>query len=281
MAVSLFIFLLSIGLLFSKVEVKAAEEERDEKGKKETKLDLGLGLLSFQIPHYRGSDQTKDYFIPIPFFSYSSQNIEAEPSFFRGTFFRKGPFAVKLSIIAGLAVESETNKARKGMPDLGFTLEIGPMLLLRLWTSQDKKHYISLDSPFRYVVELDGTPLGGVGFFTVPYITFSNSPRKETWGWGSELSLAIQYADKNFHAHYYSVKPEYESKGRHSYAARGGRSGMSILLLLNRQYGSFHFLPFVRYDSLKGAVFEESPLVRKKDFFLMGLGLFWIFHSIF
>ena len=188
---------------------------------KKSKLELGVGFLSFKIPHYRGSDQKKDYFLPLPFFIYSSKNVTAEPSFVRGTFFRKGAFALKLSILAGLSVESRTNRARQGMPNLGFTIETGPMIEVRLWTSQNKKHFINLEAPFRYVIEIDSTPKG-IGVFAIPYFNWVNRPRKETWNWGSEISFAGLFADENYHDHYYSVGPDYVRPGRPQYAARGG-----------------------------------------------------------
>lgn len=243
---------------------------------KKTSLELGAGLLSFKIPHYRGSDQKKDYFLPLPFFIYSSKNIEAEPSFIRGTFFRKGPFALKLSVLAGLSVESETNTARHGMPNLGFTVEVGPMILARLWTSKDKKYFVNLEFPFRYVMEIDSSPKS-VGLFSIPYINLVNLPKKETWNWGIELSFAVHFADQNYHDHYYSVGPDYVRAGRPQYSARGGYNGSSWVLILNRRFKNLYLVPFVRYDSIKSAVFEDSPLVREKDYLAFGLGSFWLF----
>ncbi|MCY4524684.1 MAG: MipA/OmpV family protein, partial [Halobacteriovoraceae bacterium] len=243
---------------------------------KKSNLELGAGLFSFKIPHYRGSDQMKNYFIPMPFFIYTSKHIEAEPSFIRGTFFKKGSIALKLSILAGLSVESETNRAREGMPDLGFTLEAGPMILVRLWTSPDKMHYINFESPFRYVFELD-IPPQGVGLFTVPYLNFVNLPRKETWNWGIEFSIALQFADESYHNHYYAVGPDYVRPGRPQYTSKGGYNGHSFVLIFTRRFKHLYLMPFLRYDSLRGVVFEDSPLVKKKDYFIVGMGSFWMF----
>ena len=273
------LILFHIETLFSKSIPKKTSQKSDSKAKeknKSSKLELGVGLLSFKIPHYRGSDQKKDYFLPLPFFIYTSKNIEAEPSFVRGTFFKKGPFALKLSILAGLSVESKSNRAREGMPNLGFTVEAGPMILIRLWTSSDQKHYINIESPFRYVFEIDSTPKG-VGLFSIPYINWVNLPRKETLNWGIELSFAMLFADKNYHDHYYSVGPDYVRPNRPAYSARGGYSGNSWVLILNRRFKNIYLVPFMRYDSIKGAVFEDGPLIRKKEYLAMGLGSFWLF----
>ena len=286
MKIILILSLLPRGPLFSKNIRGGALPRYDDssKGKSKTEtiekkksnLELGVGILSFKVPHYRGSDQRKDYFFPLPFFIYSSKNIEAEPSFVRGTFFRKGRFALKLSILAGLSVESKTNRARQGMPNLGFTLESGPMVLIKLWTSQDKKHYISFESPFRYVVEIDRSPKG-VGLFVIPYLNWVNLPKKETWNWGMELSYAILFADENYHDHFYSVGSDYVRPGRPQYTAKGGFNGTSWVLILNRRFTNLYLVPFLRYDSIKGAAFEDSPLVRQKDFFVLGMGTFWLF----
>jgi len=34
---------------------------------------------------------------------------------------------------------------------------------------------------------------------------------------------------------------------------------------------------FVRYDNLSGAIFEDSPLVRKKDYLAGGIAITWVF----
>ena len=259
-----------------KISSKSKAKDKEIKKNKKSNLELGVGLFSLKIPHYRGSDQKKDYFLPLPFFIYSSKSIEAEPSFVRGAFFSTGPFTFKLSILAGLAVESKTNRARQGMPNLGFTVEVGPMILIRLWTSQDKKHFINIESPFRYVIEIDSTPKG-VGLFSIPYLNWITLPKKETWNWGIEFSFAVLFADENYHNHYYSVGPDYVRPSRPQYSARGGYNGNSWVLILNRRFKNLYLVPFVRYDSIKGAVFEDSPLVRRKDYLAVGMGSFWLF----
>ena len=174
-------------------------------------------------------------------------------------------------------MESENNRARADMPDLGFTVEVGPMVLIRLWTSPDKKHYLNFESPFRYVMELDLPLPKGVGLFTIPYLNLVNLPRKETGGWGSEVSFAVMFADRHYHDHYYSVDSPFVTPSRPFYKARGGMNGYSMVLIFNKRFKNLYAVPFIRYDSVSGTVFEDSPLVRKKNYIAAGTGLFWLF----
>ncbi len=240
-------------------------------------FDWGLGLVSLRMNHYRGSDQYKNYFIPLPYFCYKGDMLEAEPSFVRGTFYRGDLITLKLSIMVGLSVESKENRAREGMPDLGYMFETGPMLIVNLWRSPGRKHQLTLESPLRYVFATDFTYVRPVGVFGVPFINFVSYPQQATGGWQSELSAAAMYGNRSYHGYFYTVKEEYARPERPEYHARGGYSGLQLAWILNRRFGRILLIPFFRYDYLRGAVFEMSPLVLTRHYFAFGLGSFYLF----
>ena len=49
-----------------------------------------------------------------------------------------------------------------------------------------------------------------------------------------------------------------------------------LTLTANRRFRTFWVGAFARYDNLSGAVFEDSPLVKRKDSFMAGVGIAWI-----
>ena len=51
---------------------------------------------------------------------------------------------------------------------------------------------------------------------------------------------------------------------------------MQYLAAVSKRYPSFWVGAFVRYDSLVGASFADSPLVRSKDYFAGGVAISWI-----
>ena len=228
------------------------------------KLELGGGFLSIYGNHYRGSDQGKFWLFPIPYFTYRSERIEAEPSFIRGIFFHNEWFSFKLSLMLGLNVESKNNTARQGMPSLDYTFELGPMFIFKLWRSEKKDLFINFEWPIRQSFATDLSYVKPVGIFTVPYINMIHYPTPSSWNWSSELSISPMYANKNYHQYYYDVAEKYARSGRPAYTAHGGYSGLQAALVLNKRLENLVIIPFIRFDYLKNAVFENSPLVKIK-----------------
>ena len=241
------------------------------------KFELGGGLLSIYGNHYRGSDQGRSWFLPIPYFTYRSDKIEAEPSFIRGIFFHNEWFSFKLSLMLGLNVESKKNKAREGMPTLDYTVEAGPMFIFKLWRSEKKDLAINFEWPIRESFATDLSYIKAVGLFTVPYINIIHTPTPSSWNWTSELSVSPMFADNKYHQYFYGVDQQYARAGRPFYTAHGGYSGFQTAIVLNKRIEHFVVIPFMRYDYLKGATFENSPLVKIKHYVVGGLGLFYLF----
>lgn len=241
------------------------------------KFEWGAGLLSIYGNHYRGSDQAKSWILPVPYFTYNSERIEAESSFIRGIFAHNKWFAFKLSLLLGLKVESKQNRAREGMPGLDYTVEAGPMVVFHLWQSEDKELLINFEVPARESFATNLHYLKRVGFFTVPYLNIIHSPSPSTWKWKSEISVSPMFADKKFHQYFYGVDQQYVRIDRPYYHARGGYSGFQTSLIMNKRIDHFSIIPFFRWDYLKKAVFEDSPLVKVKNYLIGGLGLFYMF----
>src|SRR5512135_1999367 len=134
----LFLALLNINLAFTQTQ-----------NDNSSKFVWGAGPLIVVGNDYRGSDQSKIWFFPIPYFSYTSKRIEAEPSFIRGLIFHTKRFSFKLSIIPGLNVDSSKNRARQGMPNVDYSIEVGPMAIFHLWQSNNGIVDINLEWPVR------------------------------------------------------------------------------------------------------------------------------------
>jgi len=241
--------------------------ENEIKEHDSTSFEWGPSLLFLRMNHYRGSNQYMNKVIPFPYFCYESKHVEAEPSYVRGTIFENNYFSLKISVMAGLSVDSTENAAREDMPDLDYLFEIGPMLILKLWESDNNIHRVTLESPFRRVFSTNFTSVDQVGWWSVPYINYRINPNKYTLGIGADLSAAAMFADNGYHDYFYSVDREYATNERAEYDAVGGYSGVQLCMVLERRIGNFIFIPVVRYDYLKRAVFEDSPLVKTKSYF--------------
>jgi len=72
------------------------------------------------------------------------------------------------------------------------------------------------------------------------------------------------------------VAPQYATAGRPAYEAASGYAGMQYLAALSKRFPKYWVGAFVRYDNLSGATFENSPLVRQKDYVAGGIAISWI-----
>ena len=57
---------------------------------------------------------------------------------------------------------------------------------------------------------------------------------------------------------------------------QSGYAGMQVLTALWKRFPSFWMGGFARYDDVRGAVFENSPLVTQKSGFSGGIAVTWV-----
>lgn len=85
------------------------------------------------------------------------------------------------------------------------------------------------------------------------------------------------YGSERNHEYFYSVAPQYATADRPTFAAEGGYSGSLVLMAVSKRFSKYWLGAFVRWDSLKGAAFADSPLVERDYAFSAGIGVAWIF----
>lgn len=243
----------------------------------EPHLDLGAGPLIVSGNHYRGSDQSNIWIFPLPYFSYKSDRLEAEPSFIRGVLFHNRWFAFKLSLVPGLNVETKKNRARAGMPVIDYSLEAGPMAIVRLWENEARTLFVNFEVPVRESFAVNSKTIRAAGWITVPYVNLIYKPREKGWSFDSEFSVSPMYASAKYHDRFFSVAPQFQTPERPAYKAGGGYSGLQSAVVFNKRFEDIAVLSFLRWDNISKAVFKSSPLVKTQNYFIGGLGVFWMF----
>jgi len=159
------------------------------------------------------------------------------------------------------------------------TFEVGFLSELFLWSSKNQKVRLNFRWPIRQVIATDFREFDDAGIYSVPYLALSIMPQENTLGWGIEPSLAVMWGSQRYHQYFYGVPSVHARPDRPFYQGKRGFSGTQLSVVLSKRYKNLMFFPFIRYDILKGAVFEDSPLVRKKNYLLGGIGLAWLFIS--
>lgn len=237
--------------------------------------ELGAGISALSLPDYRGSDQASVYGIPFPYLIYRGEFLKADRHGIRGTFFGTDRIELNLSLGASLPVNSDDNRARQGMPDLQPTVEFGPSLNLNLWRTPDLRTRLDLRLPLRTAVTVTGG-MDDIGWVFSPRLNLDITDVAGLPGWNMGLLAGPMVGSERNHDYFYTVAPQYATAGRPAFDAKGGYAGSQFMMTMSKRYPKYWLGAFVRWDSLEGAVFADSPLVKSDDYFAAGVGIAWI-----
>jgi MipA family protein len=237
--------------------------------------EAGLGFTVLDFADYRGSDERSNYVLPVPYAIYRGKLLKVERDRVRGLFFEYERVTMQLSLGGSVPVNSSDNAARRGMPDLDPNIQIGPSLDFRLYRSTDGRVTADLRFPARTVIATDFRHTDNVGWVFTPQIRldFYNTLAGRRWKTG--LAAGPVFGDKRYHNYYYGVQPQYATSMRPAYTAESGYAGGQVTGSVSRRYQRMWIGAFVRWDSVSGAVFEDSPLVRQDNTLTVGLAVVW------
>ena len=235
---------------------------------------LGVGFLAFN--DYRGSATTHVYPVPLPYFVYRGTFLKSDREGLRGLFLNQKRVELSLSVNATTPVRNDS--ARHGMPDLRPTVELGPELDVHLWRSANERLKLDLRLPARAAFTTEAHP-HMVGMFFAPNLSLDIVQFRGTEGWKLGLLAGPLFAQRRYDDYFYSVAPQYATAGRPAYDAPGGYAGTQTLVALTRRYPSFWIGAYARHDSLAGASFEASPLVKRDSYWSAGFGVAWILRQ--
>ena len=239
------------------------------------RLELGIGVTSIHLPDYRGSSEQRNYLLPLPFVIYRGENLRADRDGIRGLLFKHPRMALDVSIGGYVPVDSADNPQREGMSDLDPTLEVGPSLNFHLSDLGARGPRIRL--PLRAVVSVGGDGTSHVGWRLNPVYELPFEDRLA--GFAVKMQFGPQFADRAYHDHFYSVAGVDARPSRPAFAASGGYSGLSLQFSATRRLSNHWWLgAFLRYDDLRGAAFEDSPLAIDDEALLFGIGFARIFY---
>ena len=216
------------------------------------------------------------YPVPVPYFVYRGQFLKADRDGVRGELFDREYVELSLSVSATIPVNSDDNAARRGMPDLKPTIELGPSLELHLWRSADRTMKLDLVMPLRVPITLESSPRS-LQLAVRAAAEHRYRERRRSRGWNFGAGVGPVFAADKFHEYFYSVPR----------AFRDGRAGprttptavtpaCTCWLSLSKRFPKYWVGAFLRYDWLGGAEFDDSPLVRRQNYLAGGFGIAWM-----
>jgi MipA family protein len=239
--------------------------------------ELGFGFFALTSPDYRGSDESHGYLLPFPYIVYRGDIIKISRSGVYSRLFESDRVNLDLSADGSVPADSSKNSARQGMPDLDATFEVGPALEVCLWQSCNGDRKLQFRLPVRAVFSTDFGSIVSRGGSAHPNLNFDIKNIGPGGGWNFGVAAGSLYATERLHDYYYEVASPYITGTRPAYDARAGYSGSRVTLALSKRFQHIWLGAFARYDTLSGATFEDSPLVRSNHAFMAGLSVAWIF----
>jgi outer membrane scaffolding protein for murein synthesis (MipA/OmpV family) len=243
--------------------------------KEEPLLEYGLGVGAVAFEDYRGSDTSHVYPLPVPYLVYNGKFLKADRDGVRGTLFNQDRVEINLSVNATTPVRSD--RERSGMPDLRPTVELGPSFELHVLRSDDARIKLDFRMPLRAAFTVEASPRM-IGWTFTPRFNLDIADPFGFAGWKLGLLAGPLFADRRYDDYFYTVAPQYATTLRPAYQAVGGYAGTQTTAALSKRFPHFWVGAYVRYDTLSGAAFIDSPLVQSRRYWAGGVGISWMIH---
>ena len=239
--------------------------------------EVGAGVAAISFPHYRGADEQQSWVLPVPYLVYRGEFLQVDENRMRGLFFRTDNAELDVSLNGAPPVKD--NDARRGMPELDATLEIGPSVNFFLLRSHNNKVRLDLRLPLRTVIAADFSHMKHAGWLFQPNLNLDIEDVLGYPGWKLGVLGGPLISDRRYNQYFYAVDPRFATAGRPAYAAGGGYAGAQFIAALSKRYPQFWIGGFAKWDSLSGAVFDNSPLVKKQQNFTAGFSVVWFLEK--
>jgi len=238
--------------------------------------EAGVGIAAISLPDYRGSNERQAWVLPYPYIVYRGEFLQADERRVRGLFFKSDRLELDVSVNGSVPVDSSENDARRGMPDLDGTLEIGPALNVLLTQSEHSKSRLELRLPVRAVLASDFSYVRQVGWVFHPHLNLDVADPLGYAGWNLGLLAGPLVTDRRYNRYFYGVEQPFATANRPAYGAGGGYAGTQLIAALSKRYRQFWVGGFIKWDTLNGAAFADSPLVKDKQGVSAGFSIAWV-----
>lgn len=244
---------------------------------KQSGWTFGIGAAAAaNIPHYIGSDESRNFVLPVPYINYTSPNIKISQSGIVGKLFESDKWFLSLSLSGAIPVDSDDNKARSGMPDIEAVFEYGPSLQYYIFGSEPDVNALYIDLNFREARTLS---LDSLDLSASPAVVYRQQLDKPVLG--GRVNWLFRYkrefVSDSYARLFYSVEPDYATPERSTYIAKGGSGGSRVSSSIRWQKGKHILLGFWVYANISDAAYADSPLVKTKHHSYGGFSYFKLF----
>lgn len=236
--------------------------------------EIGAGVAAIDFPDYRGSNERKSYVLPVPYVIYRGDFLKIDRQRVRGQLFHSDKVELDVSVNGSVPVKN--NGARLGMPNLDPTFEIGPSMNIMLYQTESNQAQVELRLPVRAVIGSDFSYFRSVGWIFQPLLNLDVQKVFQT-EWNLGTAIGPIFTDRRYNQYFYGIDAQYSRADRPAYSAHGGYAGTQFVIAMTKRSPTYWTSGFMKLDTLRGAAFEHSPLVKTKQYATLGFALTWIF----
>lgn len=242
--------------------------------------ELGMGLITLNLPDYPGSNNNRLRAIPFPYYIYRGEYLRSDDEGTRTRFITGKKYELGMSFGLNFPVRSTDNPGRTGMPDLDALVAFGPRLLIRLLTD-NSRHKLNLIFAFRNVFSSKLSPnnlLRSEGHSFEPRISYWYQwPNTKTTLFSS---FDVEFGSAKYNRFFYNVTPDFATSSRPTYTAQAGVVQTALSLGFGQQLSPKVFMfAGSSWRNLNWAANNNSPLVESRDNLGFLVGLIWAFFE--
>lgn len=240
-------------------------------------LVLGVGIGSaVGVPEYIGSDETRNFLLPLPYISYNGPRLKVSQSGITGKLFNSDKWFLSLSLSGAIPVSSDDNAARAGMEDLEAVFEFGPSLKYFFVGNDNADDALFFDFNFRQARTIS---FDSLGINASPSLVWRNKLTSEFFGGELKFTsrLRTEFVSGTYANYFYGVTQRNVTDFRQAYETKGGFAGYRVNNSLRWQKDDIVVSMFIGYANISGAEFANSPLVKRHQHLFAGGAFFWLF----
>jgi outer membrane protein len=237
--------------------------------------ELGIGAALYHQPNYPGSDTRTTTGFPFPYVIYRGDWFRVDRSL-QGILYESQEAKIDFSAGGTSLVDSDESDARKGMPDLDPTIEVGPALSLLL-TNPARRDSVWGRVALQTAVSVDTGDWNfkQQGWILDTRLRYQRPLISESLKLSGEIGAS--FADEDYLGYFYDVPQEFATPARPSFRSGGGYAGAHLGLGLRGVYGKWRWSLFGAYMNFTGTPFADSPLLDSEHDFSVGATIGWMF----
>ena len=259
----------SVGALvfiFFTFEQAVAENDKEKTPDEGKPLwEFGIGAFGGWLPDYpaAGQNTRRMIAVPVPIYRGKIWRVGGEDNrgAVSGRFIKSDLFEFDVTLSAAFPVDSGSNNARRGMPDLDFLFGIGPQLRFKLINDPGHRK-LNLNVQARAVYSTDFSSVDSRGYVFNPKLNYTREHVTDL-DLNVFTSVGPIFATEKLMDYFYQVDPEFVTPERPAYDADAGYLGSNITVAVSKRFNSkFRLLLGTRLGIHTGATNDDSPLFR-------------------